>query len=260
MKPTFPNIFNEYVKRVKERKPPKAGGEFRIKPSSLGTNCMRKLAYDSARIPEQSTMPIKNQRIALMGDYVEMMLVEALREAKVLVDYRNPDGSIPLKDGKPNLQFPISSESLHIKKGFIDIVCILQEEKQEPELWIGDTKSIKDDRYKALDLKSIAKDYRQLLVYLYVFNKMLGEGHFDHIPELLPFKESGAKGMRLWYYNKNDSYSKEIVAERDHPEFIRLVDKIQATKEAWETKKLPPKTPEFCSTCGWKTNCDQNSW
>ena len=95
--------------------------DYSIKPSSLGTKCLRKLYYSSFRISEDFDVPQNVKKMGAMGDGIGYIFSNKFRSQGILIDYINPDGTYQLGyDNTPNLEFPIKSEILGIKKGYIE--------------------------------------------------------------------------------------------------------------------------------------------
>lgn len=212
---------------------------------------MRKLYYSYNKVPEDYPFPLNAKRIMKLGDAVHEMLGDVYRRAGILVDYYNKQGK-KLKDidGSPDLEFPIKSKHLEIKKGKIDAVMII-----DGKLWLGEYKSINDRGFN--NLNSAKPDhFIQGITYLYVFNKMLADGEYAHIKELAGFEK--AEGIRFLYVNKNNTEFKEYVHTTAEQAFINIVNKIQTIKNHTEKKELPPKTKDWCQSCSWRDKCAKN--
>lgn len=241
--------FNEHVKSQRFEKAYKPD-TFKIKPSMLGSKCLRKAFYACTETPEDYPMPLNVQRICKMGDAVGDMLTSEFRAMKVLVDYYNKDGSIPQMFGRENREFPISDPDIYIKKGYIDGVFVL-----DGKLWLGEFKSINSNGYKFLNGPKL-EHYYQGLVYLYVFNKLLAQGEYEHIKELEPFDK--AEGIIFLYVNKDTSTMKQFVATKDDKFFAHIVDRIMALRKFKEANQLPPGTEDWCKSCNWRDKCAEN--
>lgn len=245
-------IFNEQIDKPKyppsDPNKPKSPS---IKPSSLGTPCMRKLYYSYNKVPEDYEFPLSAKRIMKLGDAIHDMLGDVYRRAGILIDYYNKDGKY-LKDidGTPDLEFPIKSKELEIKKGKIDAVMVL-----DNSLWLGEYKSINENGFNKL-VSPKPDHFIQGITYLYVFNKMLADGEFAHIKELKDFKK--AEGIKFLYVNKNNTAFKEFSCTTANEAFINIVNKIQNIKTFSENKQLPDKTPDWCNSCPWRTKCKKN--
>lgn len=188
-----------------------------------------------------------------LGDAVHEMLHSVFKQSGILVEYFNPDGSITMdwKDpSKEDREFPLVSPDLHIKKGKVDAVMII-----DGELWIGEYKSINMNGFQNL---SAPKDDHviQAVTYWYVFNKMLAEGAFSHIPQLAGFTK--AKGVRWLYVNKDDTAMKEFTMTEGDETFTKIVEKILTVKSMFDSKTLPEKTLDWCRSCSYRDKCKKN--
>lgn len=242
-------IFNKHVKSQRFAKAYKPD-TFKIKPSMIGSKCLRKSFYACTETPEDYPVAIGIQRICKMGNAVGDMLTTEFREAGVLVDYYNPDGTTPQMFGKPNPEFPITEPDLYIKKGYIDGVFIIDE-----KLWLGEFKSINSNGYKYLNGPKDSH-YYQGIIYYYVFNKLLSEGAYDHIKELKGFKK--AEGITFLYVNKDTSTMKQFAKADNDPFFQQVIQRIMTLKQFKEANQLPPGTEDFCKSCNWRDKCAQN--
>lgn len=238
------SIYNRSCKRAistKKRTPS-------IKASMLGSPCLRKNFYSYNNVTEDIPFPLENARIANLGTAIGKMLTEAFIKEGIVIKFRKPDGTYHLDDdGNPDYEFRIACPELGIKMAKIDLTFVLDD-----GLWLGEFKSIHTDGYS--DLVGPKPDHTiQGVLYLYLFNKALREGEFKHIPELANFTK--ANGVRFIYYNKNKSVSKEFVITSADQLFRDIVTKIELIKDYSERSELPPKTPDYCSTCSWQKKC-----
>ncbi len=228
---------------------------FNVKPSEIGSKCMRKIYYGAFKVPKDFDVTPDIKKMGKMGDGLGTILSNAYRNQGILIDYIDEDGSIPIKFGAPNQEFPIKCPELGVKSGFIDGVYILN-----GELWLGEYKSCTDKAFPKLK-KPKSPHLEQAILYLFVFNKLLKEGRYKHIKELDGFTE--AIGMRFVYVDRNNMVHflmKEFVytIEQAKPIFIKTVNKINNLLEYTTKKELPPKTPEWCNTCSWRAKCSKN--
>lgn len=231
-------------KKNSKKKTPK------IKPSMLGTACMRKLYYSYNQVEEDRQPAIGGLRIMELGNYVGDMFNDVYRESGIQIDYRNEDGSPHYKfpGGPVNYEFPVEAPELDIKVGYIDLVAIV-----DGKLVLGEFKSIGQRGYE--DLKQPKPDHLiQGVTYLYAFNKLLREGRYKHIKELDGFDR--AEGIHFVYLKKDNSDKKEFFVSEADDVFIQIVHKIQAVKDLTAAKQLPPKTPEWCNSCPWQKKCN----
>ena len=236
----------------------KAKPHYSIKPSSLGTKCMRKLYYSSFRVPKDFDVNTNVKKMGAMGDAISHVISNKLRSQGVLIDYVKPDGTYNLGyDGEPNLEFPIESEALLVKKGYIDGVVVL-----DGELWLTENKTATFSSFSRL--QGPKPDHMiQGVLYLHVFNKMLADGHFDHIERLKGFER--AVGIRFLYVDRDNAVDfpmKEfpIAINQSFDTMRTIAQKVSDFKGYGDTKTLPPKTSEWCNNCEWRTKCgtDQN--
>ncbi len=227
--------------------------QFKIKPSMLGSKCLRKVYYASAMVPEDYGFDIAGKKRMKLGDSIHDMLSSTFRKAGIIVDYYNPDGSfiVDWKDKtKFDKEFPLVCEDLHIKKGKVDAVCII-----DGQLWLGEYKSINERGFGSLS-EPKSDHIIQAVVYWYVFNMLLAEGKFAHIKELEGFTK--AVGVRWLYVNKNDTEMKEYTMTQGDKVFTEIVEKIMMIKNHYDNKILPPKTDDWCNSCSWRDKCKKN--
>lgn len=225
---------------------------FKIKPSMLGSPCVRKIYYSSAGVEEDYGFDLAGKKRMKLGEAIHSMLEEVFKKAGILVPYVNPDGTVHKKFGfaEETEEFPLECPELYVKNAYTDAVMII-----DGELWLGEFKSINLNGFQ--NLASAKIDHMiQAVVYWYVFNLHLAEGKFAHIPQLQGFTK--AKGVRWLYVNKDDTDLKEFHMTEGDAFFASIVNKIMAVKQAYDTKTLPPKTPDFCKTCNWRDKCKKN--
>lgn len=226
---------------------------FKIKPSMLGSKCLRKVYYSSASVPEDYPFDLSGKKRMLLGDAIHSMLHDTFKKAGILIEYYNEDGSINMdwkNPDKEDREFHLVCPDIFIKKGKIDAVMII-----DGELWLGEYKSINMKGFESL---MAPKDDHivQAVTYWYVFNKLLAEGKFKHIKELQGFTH--AKGVRWLYVNKDDTSMKEFTMTQGDQIFTQIVEKIMKIHGAYETKTLPPKTKDWCQSCNWRDKCNKN--
>lgn len=242
-------VYNRLCTRPIEA--PKPGAKHSIKPSMLGTPCMRKLFYSYTKVMEDLPFPMENSRIANLGTAIGKMLAEAYYKEGIGIKFVKPDGTYFKDfDGTDDYEFRVADEDLGVRLGKIDLVCTLDD-----GLWLGEFKSIHEFGYS--ELVGPKPDHMmQGVLYLYLFNRDLAEGKYAHIPELANFKK--ANGMRFVYYSKNKSVMKEFIVTEASQVFKAIVQKIQIVKDYAEKKALPPMTPDYCKTCAWSVKCSKN--
>lgn len=222
-----------------------------IKPSMLGSPCLRKNFYSYNKVTEDFPFPLENARIANLGTEIGKMLANAFIKEGVAIKFRKPDGTFHQDDdGNPDYEFRVSSTDLGVRLGKIDLTAILDD-----GLWLGEIKSIHDFGYGQLD--GPKPDHLiQGVLYLYLFNKALADGEFAHISELEGYR--AANGIRFLYYNKNKSTIKEFVVTTADEIFRQIVMKIELIKDYSAREELPPKTEDYCKTCSWREKCSRN--
>lgn len=227
--------------------------EFKIKPSAIGSKCLRKVYYASAGVPEDYGFDLSGKKRMKLGDAVHEVLHSTFKKSGILIEYYNPDGSF-IKDWKDptklDTEFPIKSEDLFIKKGKIDAVLNI-----DNQLWIGEYKSINSRGFTSLTAPK-SDHVVQAVIYLYVFNLMLAQGAFSHIKELEGFTK--AEGVRWLYVNKDDTEMKEYTMTKGDKIFTEIVEKIMNIRQSYETKTLPPTTQDWCNSCSWRDKCKKN--
>lgn len=225
----------------------------RIKPSDLGSSCMRKIYYSYLRTEVDQKITPDQKRIFDTGDAFHDMMKEWTKGADCLIEYRDPKtGQIPIGkySKKPDSEFPISVEELYIKKGKIDAILEL-----DGKLWIGEFKSSKEEKYG--DLTDATDEHKmQANTYVHLFEYCWQRGDYDHIPELKKYTE--ISGVVFVYANKNDSDLKEFIVEKTEAALDEIVKKVMDIKAYVERKELPPGTEHYCFFCNWKTKCKRN--
>lgn len=226
--------------------------KFKIKPSMIGSKCERKIYYSSAGVEEDYPFDLAGKKRLALGDSIGEMLNKVFKKSGALIDYVNPDGSVHRKFGfmEETTEFPIDCEDIYIKNGYIDAVIII-----DGELWLGEYKSINQNGFGGLTQAKM-DHVIQGVIYWYVFNLLLKEGKFSHIPQLQGFTE--AAGVRWLYVNKDDTAMKEFHMTQGDEIFSQIVNKIMGIRKNYDTKTLPSKTPEFCGTCPWRDKCKKN--
>lgn len=219
-----------------------------IKPSMLGSPCLRKIFYSYNKVAEDFSFPLENSRIANLGTAIGKMLADAFIKEGIAIKFRKPDQSFYVdSDGQPDFEFRVSSPDLGVKLGKIDVTCVLDD-----GLWLGEIKSIHEFGFGQL-IGPKPDHLVQGVLYLYLFNKALKDGEFAHIEELKNFDR--ANGIRFLYYQKNKSVLKEFVVTAADDVFREIVHKIELIKDFSAKAILPPKTPDFCNSCPWRTKC-----
>lgn len=234
-------------KRYQSKKAP----HFKIKPSVLGSPCMRKIFYSSGMVQEDFEDDLKSKKRMALGDSIHDTLKKIYRKSGQFIEYVNPDGSIPKGiDGQPDQEFPLKCDELFIEYAKIDGVFII-----DGKLWLGEFKSMKHDYFVALHTVK-PEHFIQGVIYYYVFNKLLAEGKFKHIKALDGFTK--AEGVIYLYVNKDNQELQEFAFTEADEVFKKIVEKILLAKMNYDKQILPPKTPDFCGTCPWREKCKKN--
>ncbi len=222
-----------------------------IKPSILGSPCLRKIYYSYNKVPEDFGFPLENSRIANLGTTIGKMLADAFYKEGIAIKFRKPDGTYYTDfDGSDDFEFRVTCPDLGIKLGKIDVVAVLDD-----GLWLGEIKSINLNGYSKLTAPK-PDHLIQGVLYLYLFNKALKDGEFAHIPELANFTK--ANGVRFLYYSKDKSEMKEFLVTTADDIFRQIVTKIQLVQKYSEDKELPPMAQDYCNTCAYRVKCAKN--
>lgn len=235
--------------------------KFKIKPSVIGSPCMRKIYYTSAGVTPDYGFPLDGKLRMLMGDAIHHIVAQVFRESGTLVDYHNSDGTIPRQFkgknpdgsviwGEENREFPISFPELFITSGKIDGVLIIN-----GELWIGEFKSINQKGFSGL-MQPKPDHLIQACCYYYIFNEHLKAGKYSHIKALDGFTE--AKGVCYLYINKDNTEMKEYTMTKQDKLFSDIVQKIVDVRAAYDSKTLPSKTQDYCYSCSYRDRCKKN--
>lgn len=222
-----------------------------FKPSALGSPCLRKIYYSFNRVPEDYDMQLSVKRICRLGDAIHDMLGSCLRKAGVLIDYHQKNGKIPVSKhtGEPDPEFPLKDDFLKISAK-IDAVMNIN-----GQLWLGEWKSINDYGFRKLSAPK-PEHLIQGAVYLYVFNKALQDGKYNHIKALKGF--TAAEGVKFVYVNKNTSVMKEYSVTDAQEVFAHTISKMKTVEDFIERSELPPGTEDWCKSCPWRDKCAKN--
>lgn len=243
----FEDVLNSETPYVSKKAP-----HFKIKPSDLGSPCMRKIFYSSGMVERDYDFDILGKKRMALGDAIHDMLKKVLGKSGALINYYNPDGSFNKhwKTLEPDYEFPLRSPELFVESGKIDAVMII-----DGKLWIAEFKSINARGFAGL----VAPKPDHLIqgcTYYFVFNQYLAEGKFAHIKELAGFTK--AEGVIYLYVNKDDTEMKEFETTELDVTFQRIVAKIYQAKENYDNQVLPPKTQDYCYSCPWRDKCAKN--
>ena len=257
MKPLAPKVtllsqINQHLEKVSNW-PYKKGAPHRIKPSDLGSACFRKIFYSTIRTEPDSKTTAQQKRVFDTGDAFHTMLKKWVKDMGILIEYLDPKTGKPPIDWRtkePNSEFPIVVQELGIQSGKIDAIL-----KFKGKLWVGEFKSIKDERFH--ELSEAKPEHRvQADTYVHLFEFCWERGDYNHIEALSEYNEIA--GVIYLYVNKNDSSIKEFVVEKSEEDFEKVVEKISQVKEFINKETLPPKTKDFCPWCSWNKKCEKN--
>jgi CRISPR/Cas system-associated exonuclease Cas4 (RecB family) len=239
---------NAYLKKVAN--PKFHAGDRRIKPSDLGSPCYRKIIYSYLRVEPDTKIEPKTKRIFDTGDAYHDMMKEWVKGAGILIEYKDPKtGKLPINkySGKPDSEFPIVVTELGIKKGKIDAILLVN-----GQLWIGEFKSMKDEKFHVL--KAPQDDHQiQANTYVHLFEHCLARGDYKHIKELAGHTE--VQGVIYLYIDKDNSEIKEYVLPKSDEGFEIVVEKIARIMKYVTDKELPPKTEHYCYFCSYNRKC-----
>ena len=239
------NEFNKETTSSYKAKP-------KFNPSSLGSPCLRKIFYSYLRVEKDIKPPLQLKKYAAKGNLAHELISQKLREANVLVDYKDKDGNTPKNFFNPeedDHEFPLFDKDLEMVLK-IDGVMII-----DGELWLGEWKTATVNSFGKLTQPK-PPHLVQGSTYIYLFNKALKDGVYSHIPELNGFTE--VKGLKFLYMNMDDLSMKEWTLIDPIDIFTNTVNKIVTVKNHCNNNTLPPTTQDWCISCEWKNKCLQN--
>jgi len=243
--------------------PPEYEAKPNMRPSFLGTPCLRKIYYNFLRVPRDYGWKGEKIRNFEKGDALHNMVKRWLRASGLLIDYRNKgNGEIPKhwKTGEPDPEFPVNDQELNIKNAKIDGVGFVDGiEGIEPGLWVFEIKSINEKGfYEYIQKGPKGEHLEQAMIYAFLLEQGLKEGKYAHIEELEGCTE--VKGVIYIYINREndeDDWKEFVISKREEP-FMNIVQKIVETKEYIANNELPPKTEDFCKWCDYRDKCAKN--
>lgn len=230
----------------------KTAPRFKIRPSDLGSPCMRKIFYSAGMVPKDFDFDLSGKKRMAIGDAVHNMLKSVFKKSGKLVEYKNIDGTTPKdwKTGEPDIEFPLTDPDIFLEKGKIDGVFII-----DGKLWLAEYKSINLNGSSSL-VAPKSDHFIQGITYFYVFNKKLKEGKFSHIKELEGFTK--AEGVIFLYVVKDNTDFLEWAFTEADEAFTKVLEKIFQAKYNYDNQILPPKTPDWCKSCSWRLKCQKN--
>lgn len=235
------------------KKVPKQPQPFRIRPSDLGSPCLRKIFYSYTRTKPDFPLKVKSQETFDVGNYMNEMLQSWAMESGKMIPYIDPKtGKIPIHwaTGKPDPEFPITVPELDILSGKIDALL-----KFDNELWMGEFKTIKTEDFDKLKAP-LEKHKMQATTYQFFFERNLRQGKYSHIPELKGF--SKVAGCIYLYISKDFNSridKKQFVEPRQKVDLKPILEKIKAIKIHAKKKELPEPTEDMCFFCDWNKSC-----
>ena len=185
-----------------------------------------------------------------MGSDAGDRMSKYLREAGVLIDYYNEDGSVPIRFGAPCVEFPLVDPDLDIKLALIDGVMII-----DNKLWLGEWKTIGLKGFNGLTMPK-PEHLVQGSTYLYSFMRALKEGAYSHIKELDGFTE--VQGIRFLYECRDNGQFKEYGVTEASEVFRHTLDKMALVKNCISNDALPHKVQDWCRSCDWRTKCNKD--
>lgn len=228
----------------------KSSGEPKLKPSDFGNPCLRYILYSYTRTEKDFYSTPKQQKIFDTGNAIHHMMQEWLQSSDIFIPYLDPKtNQIPISEINklPDAEFPIVFSPLEVKGGKIDGVVVLGD-----EVWLVELKSIKDENFSTL--KGPKDDHTiQANIYLMGFEDNRRKGAYDHIPQLQNL--GPAKGVIYQYFNKNTGDIKEYVVGAAEDTIKKVFSKYKTFKKYVDRGALPPKTPNYCSTCAYRIKC-----
>lgn len=226
-----------------------------LKPSELGSPCLRKIYYSFHKVPSNFPWEVENIKAAEAGDAFHAMFRGWLKRAGLLIE--NLDrrtGEVPLSfiDKKtPDPEFPVFAPDLGVRYAKVDGIVKVPEGNDRSGLWILEVKSKAPDKMHWV--KSPDRDRYQGTLYAFVLEEALREGKFEHIPGLTG--ETDIRGTVYVYIDRATGDWKEFWEEKN-PEFMgEVISKALLVLDHVERKALPPKTKDFCNWCSWRDKC-----
>jgi hypothetical protein len=224
------------------------------KPSSLGSDCLRKIYYSYFRTPRDQPITGFLARIFDTGVAYEKMVLDWLIGMGEHIPYINKsNGEIPLDhNGQRNPQFPIKSQEWEIPKGYVDNVAIV-----DGKLWLYEIKSKKASKFDLLTEPD--KDHIvQVTCYFKAFMDHLNAGDYAHVPQLQGY--SRVEGIKVIYVNKDNSSLKvfNLAPIELIDSIVALDQKLLELKPYLVDQQLPPPTKTECKYCDFRKKCNKN--
>lgn len=219
-----------------------------IKPSSLGSKCLRKLYYEYFKVEKDRLVDYKSAINFLLGSVLHEAVQSILSKSDNFIMWINP------KTTEPEFEFVLKFEELNIKYAKLDGILII-----DNKIWILEIKTKKAEKFYNLT----GPDESHLFqggAYHVFFEEKLKRGEYDYIPEIKRLKHKRIEGVSYLYINKQSETleMKEFVVPRNDLLFQQVIEKCLTVKTYGDKKLLPPKTLHFCPWCDYKDKCKKN--
>ena len=230
-----------------------------MRPSFLGTPCLRKIYYHFLRVPQDYGWTVPRIKNFERGEAYGTLLRKWMRATFEMIDYRGKNGKIPLhwKTKEPDPEFPVNAPDLNIKNAKVDDIGIVRDvEGLKDGLQVFEYKSINDKGFnRYLDDGPKKEHLQQGMIYAFLLEQNLQDGAFSHIPELDGYTE--INGVIFIYLNRESDTEdwREFHIEKDSEPFVNVIEKIMKTKAHIEEGTLPAKTEDFCNWCELREKC-----
>lgn len=252
--PDLVKIFDEAMVAPEFPPDPSYKPKKKFKPSVLGTPCLRKIFYSYMKVEPDYKVDFQGALTFKLGDFYGGVLVDMYRKAGILVDYLDPKtGKYRDHMNKPgfDLEFPVVDYDIEITWAKIDAVLVI-----DGKIWLGEFKSIKDDKWKWL--KEAKPEHKvQGGLYLYLFKESMRQGKFKHIPQLKDMTADDVEGIIFLYWNKGTNERRQFVHTDLEKEFEATIQKIFEVKDHVKRNELPKKTEDFCNWCEFRDRCSR---
>ena len=215
-----------------------------LKPSSMGYECLRRLYYDFFKVKPDRTFTGKEQLIFKTGSALHDMLQKILADTGLLLKYKD-------EKGNEEIEFTVSDEELHIKKGKIDGVLLI-----DNKLYLLEIKTINSRKFEKLTAPT-KEHLHQGELYKYLFKKCLDSGKYKHIKELDGYTE--ITSMIYLYICKDNADMKEWEIPYTSDIIETILDKAAIfVTEHIMPGVLPAKNKAECTYCVFKSKCTKD--
>lgn len=249
---------NEYVDAAleAERNAPKTyTSKPGIKPSELGSPCLRKNYYGYHKVPSTFPWEAPNILAADAGDAFHSMFRKQLKQAGLLIENLDPKTlQVPVSfidRVTPDPEFPVTAPDLGIRYAKADGLILVPPGTNRSGLWALEIKSKKSDKMKYV--KGPDRDRYQGTLYAFLLEEQLREGKLAHIPRLKG--ETEIRGTVYVYINRDSNERRVFWDEKDERMMGDIIAKCLLILEHVQAKTLPPKTEDFCPWCSWRDKC-----